>query len=254
MKSALTLMALTLVGVSLLVASGSAGFRQDEKEIATPIREGVMTERQREHSKLYQQYRTDKKLRDINVPGTSDVKVGAGTSLPMGDPSAAPFNRNSFLMRLACNADAVLVGLVNDKTSQLTEDEGFIFTDYGYVVEAILKNNGAAPAQVNDAITITRPGGAVRLNGRVFRAEDESFKMLSVNTRYVMFLRYIRATGAYQAINSKATFGLLKNGVQKLTSEWTGLENENDTAQFLGEVQAAANNCKAEKGEASSTM
>ena len=251
MKLVLTVLVVLTVGFALTVTipTGSARLQQSEKEIATPIREGVMTERQREHSRLYKEYKTEKKLRDINVPGTKDVRIAVGTGLPMGDPSAEPFNRNKFLRRLACDADAVVVGLVRDKTSQFTEEEGFIFSDYEVVVQEILKNNTTAPIQANESVIITRPGGAVRLDGRVFQAEDESFKPLNMNSRYVLFLRYLPATNAYRAVNSKAAFVLLNNTVHKLTVEWTGFEDENDAGRFLSDLHAAVLSCKEEKGQ-----
>ena len=136
---------------------------------------GVITEKQKEHSKLYKDYKTGKKLRDLTIE-IGDVTLKRKVGLYGGDPSAAPYNFQTFLQDQARNAEAVIVGRVTVSTPQLTEDEDYIFTDYDLVVEEVLKDNPAAPIQTNSNLTLTRPGGLVRLNAHIVEAIDESFQ------------------------------------------------------------------------------
>jgi len=90
---------------------------------------------------------------------------------------------------------------------QQTEQENFVFTDYEITVEEAIKNNTVAPIQVKSAITVTRDGGVIKLNNRVFRAKRDDFDPPLVGQRYLLFLRFIPATGAYLAYGN-GTFQL----------------------------------------------
>jgi hypothetical protein len=105
----------------------------------TPIKGGVMTETQRRHSMLYEN-RRNRKLRDL--PSPLDLVV----STPWGSSPEENIRRtlDEFLRVSVCSADAVVVGIVKNKSSQLTDDGTFIFTDYEMTVEEILKNNSSA--------------------------------------------------------------------------------------------------------------
>ena len=131
--------------------------------------------------------------------------------------------------------------MVKSKSSQLTENGEFVFTDYEVMVEDVLKDNPAAPIQPNANITITRPGGTVQLNGHNITALDEAFKPLNVEGHYLLFLRFIPATGAYKAVSSAGTYELKENKIIKLTEEPLplGLETGHDAGAFITGVRRA---------------
>lgn len=197
--------ALTVVpGIANQSQGTSASAKPDE---ATSIQEGRMTDSQREHSKLYKGFGTGKKLKDVAVEIRCGVKVKRNTPLPVGEPGPAS-TFSEFLRGLACNADAVVVGVVKDKASQLTEDGDFVFTDYQLGVEEVLKDNASAHLMPNISITLTQPGGRVRLGGYIIEAEDASFRSLIIGGRYTLFLKFIPSTGAYASLNSVSSYEL----------------------------------------------
>ena len=200
-KIVLVLFAVIIVGGATALATFQVQSQKDAKgqEQATVIQEGQMTERQRQHSKLFKHSGT--KLRDIAARQTGDIQVEEGAGLMMM-PETVP--QRPIFHSAVCNADAVLIGIVNDKSSQLTEDERFVFTDYEISVEEVIKNNAGAPIQVASAITATRDGGVIELNNRVFRAKRDDFDPLLVGQRYLLFLRFIPATGSYLAYGNGA--------------------------------------------------
>ena len=152
-----------------------------------------MTERQRQHGKLFKH--AGRKLRDIATRQTGDVEVEEEVGLMMVLPQTGP--QRPVFQSAVCNADAVVIGIVNDKSSQLTEEENFVFTDYQITIEEVIKNQPVAPIQVASAITGTRDGGVIELNNRIFRAKRADFDPLFVGQRYLLFLRFIPATGSY---------------------------------------------------------
>lgn len=170
------------------------------REEPTPIRPGVMTAKQRAHSKLFRGYAGEvtrgKKLSQL-VAERGDVRLVryAGTPILPRSP-----NGNDFLQKLACEADAVVVGEVKSKFSQISEEGAFLFTDYDLSVQEVLKNASRAPIPPAAEVTVTRTGGAAKLNGHTISTVDLAQKPLAVGGRYLLFLRLIPATGAYSSL------------------------------------------------------
>ena len=139
-----------------------------------------------------------------------------------------------------CNADAVVTGTINSKSAQLTEEENFIFTDYQFSVEEVLKNNALAPIEVGSAITSTRDGGAVKLNNRTLRAKREDFDPPMVGQRYLVFLKFIRETDAY-LMYGNGVFQLDGSKVIALGSASREVllnEGSKDSFSFLAEIRS----------------
>ena len=204
-----------------------------------------MTPKQKEHSKLYKkefENRRDKKIKDIAASGVGDVSVVIMAEGGIDSPYTPPFNLSSFLEKSACEADAIIVGTVKSKDSQLTEDGEFIFTDYEMSVSQVLKDNAAASISIGSDITVTRAGGEMRLNGRKVTATSEYFEPLTVGEQYLLFLRFIPATGAYKAYNNRGSFQLRNNKIIALTKESLPgeLRSGNDATSFLSNVRIAS--------------
>lgn len=191
----------------------------------------------KEHGKLYKEFEHGPKLADLTAQGAGDVTVVEDSPIPVGPGYTPP----PFLNAIACEADAVVVGVLGGASaSDLTDDGHFIFTDYELTVEEVVKDNAAAPLRQGGGIVVTRPGGEVRLNGRSVRALDDAFKPFAAGGRYVLFLRYVPATGAYRAFGS-GSFRLDGDRVVKLgdaASQWGRVEDEK--APFMADVHAAA--------------
>ena len=241
-----------VIPITLLLAAVSMAqlvFSSQRKEIVekdkpTLIQKGVMSEEQRKHSKLYNEYSTGQsRITDLLALGKPAL-VRVFPPTPALNQAGTPFR--SFLKRLSCNADAVVIGKVESKSSQLTEKEDFIFTDYEMRVVQILKDNTSAPILSESTITITRPGGAIELDRRRGEAIDESFQPFKVGKHYLLFLRAVTDTGAYRAIDSTASFTLGETKVTKLTKEVLQLTGEvDDPIGFVTEVRSSIADCGA---------
>ncbi len=169
-------------------------------------------ERQKIHSTLYPWHDSGKKLREIN-PG-KDILIMTG-------PAARVFTRGSIPPKPACVADAIVIGVVKDQSSALTEREAFIFTEYTIAVDKVLKTNPAAPISSGDSIIFTRPGGTLVLDGRKAVLSDEDYPLLHLARRYLLFLRFIPQTGAY---------GGLRPGPDGVSVDDVSIENPDEKA------------------------
>lgn len=247
-KTILVLLAVvSLIAVSTAIATLRVKGQKtslSKKEAATPVQDGVISEKQKQHRHLYKEYKGAGKLQDLVDRETNNSHDGLTVALITGPPELSPQGMTAtpakVLDKLAAGADAIVVGVVKNKASQLTENGTFIFTDYGLLVEEVLKDNQAARVAPQTTLTITRPGGKVALNGRVVTAVDRSFKRLAVGGRYLLFLRYVPATGAYQAINDKGSFEIDNNKVAALTEMPDSLFNdEMDASSFINGVRTA---------------
>lgn len=165
----------------------------------TPVEEGVITEKQRKHSKLYKVDGPNRrKLRDL-VSGRTEVDVveeAGDVQIPR------VLYLDKYLRKISCQSDAVVIGTVSNKSSQLIEQGTFAFTDYEVAVSQVLKDNSLSTIQPSSVIVTTRSGGSVRLNGRVVRALDYREEPLEVNEQYLLFLKYLPETGAYRPAGS----------------------------------------------------
>jgi hypothetical protein len=224
-------------GLTHLISSGAAEKQQKEK--ATSIEVGVMTEKQREHSKLFDTYRTNRRL-DIppgpkDPAGKSEMQAYVEPPIEAVAGDAPSLSFEDFLKNLTCTADVVAIVAVQDKYSQLTESREFLFTDYTVEVKEIFRNNPSAPIQPGGSITVARPGGKVEIKGRVVSALDSSFQSLESGEHYLLFLKHVPATGAYQSLR-KGSFLLRDNELVKLTEEHLPGGN-NDVRPFTYSVR-----------------
>jgi hypothetical protein len=237
-----------VLGFVHLIPTGSA--ETPQKEAATPIELGVMTEKQKQHSRLYKRYNSDRKIFDLLKAQDGEVFIYRLAPLRAelsGSPQPTIYD---LLKRLTCGSDAVIVGTVKDKTSQITEDRSFIFTDYTLIVEDVLKNNKLAPIHLNSEITVTRPGGTILLNGRKVRALDESIPPLTAGEKYLLLLHHVHATEAYATNGSGETFQLGDNKIRSLQADSLNRVSEEYTpTSLINEVRSfATHNCDESKG------
>lgn len=246
-KTILLLLAVLIITVMTAIAAlrdqpqhSSAANKQEE---ATPIQEGVLSEKQKKHSKLFKGYdlaAKGKKLRD-RVAQEGDVNI----YWLVGDKRVPEsFNLNNYLKDFARQADVVIVGVVQNKSSQLIEQGSYIFTDYELTVEDVLKSNSTAPLQLNGDVTVTRIGGAVKLNGHVVRTIDYSEKLLRVGGRYLLFLKFVPEAGTYRSLRnslSDGSFQLRGNKIIQVSDLPLPFGGNAETAAepFIAEVRVA---------------
>lgn len=218
-----------------------------QREEATPVQEGVMTEKQKKHSQRFKGYddvTKGKKLREIMERTGNDVNVGRLVG-NMIVPNA--FNLPQYLQDLTCKADLIVIGKLKGKASQLNEEGTFTFTEYEISVDEVLKNNPAAPIKANK-LTVVRSGGTISLDGHNVTATDFSEKPLEKGGRYLLFLKFIPETGAYSSLNggsnlSDDSFRLFGNQLVQVSDQPLpfGPNNLSDSDAVLTQIRTAAN-------------
>src|ERR1700741_3320928 len=125
------LVVLTLALLTLLVGTVASLSREqsgsdESATVATPVQEGVLTGQQKEHSKLYDSYKGHGKISKL-VQKQNELTVTINPPLPVLSPGG---RQTDSLNTLVDKADAILIGSVTDKTSQITTNGTFVFTDY----------------------------------------------------------------------------------------------------------------------------
>jgi hypothetical protein len=235
------LVVLVLAGFSLTHLGSGDAAGHPQKEDPTPVQLGVMTDTQKAHSRLYGKYRRDKKIIDLlqREEGDIDLFRLAGLLAELGSaPLPSP---QELLRRFTCSADVVVLGVPKRKTSQITESEDFLFTDYEVEVHQVLKNTGNQVIQEYSEITITRPGGVIVVNGRKVRALDETIPLLRLGKSYIFFLNSIPQTGAYQAVEGGVSYSVKGKRLQKFSQDTEDrLTRYYTAASFLNEIRIVA--------------
>lgn len=153
-----------------------------------------------------------------------------------GLPNLSPGGRAPGIDELVKKADAIVLGTVYSKSSQLTDNGKFVFTDYEFVAEEVLKGTSA---KAQTTITVTRPGGKILLEGQQVEVRVESFRPLQTGGRYVLFLNEIPSTHAFQAVNQKGSFEVTNGRVEVLTDPSNDEKLGTDLVTFITNVRLA---------------
>ena len=211
-------------------------------EVATPVIDGELTPQQKEHSKLYEGFGWTEKIRDVLIKKQSGFAV-ASTACSFFSLEPLP----ALVVEQAEKADAVVIATFVSKSSQITTDGKFIFTDYALRVEEALKDNRSATIKTGRTITVTRPGGKVLLFGQTASYISLVFKPLQPGRRYLLFLTYLPSTGAYRDVDGNSSFDITDTRVVSLNegiSRWF----EKDLAPFITSVKEAIANDRTKGG------
>lgn len=227
--------------------SGANSEQSTKQEDPTLIQEGVMTDKQRKHSRIFKGFiyvTGGRKLRDL-IGNQNEIHV----EKEIGDVQAprGPDLRmylQTYFKKVICGADAIVIGTTVSKSSQLTDDGTFTFTDFEFSPEDVLKANSSVLLGVGNSITITRPGGSVKLNGRIIRGQDHNNEPLQVGRRYLLFLRLIPDTGAFQALDNSAFEDSFELNAERITQVSAkalpfGNQRPSDAVTFLSELRSA---------------
>lgn len=222
---------------------------EKERVDATPVQAKSLTEKQRLNSKhfaYYQEMRGDegitsfpaqakrlghKMIRTVVGPGLSGV---AGPKGERKDPK-------DFFAKIAQLSDLIIRGKVIKKTSQVTENDGFLYTDYDVSVQEVIKDNSAASVSHDSVITVAGPGGKVLLDEVVVIAIDENLLPLPINDHdVVLFLKYIPETGAYCLTQYSSAYELDGSRVEPLTHSSFPAGLIQNSASFLDIIRSVS--------------
>lgn len=222
----LTVMILVVCLISSSVSLRSQQQRPDrDDEVATPVKDGELTERQKEHSKLYEADERKEKIRDVLMKRPGELVLHNIVCFSVSPKPLPPV-----VNELAEKADAVVSASFVSKTSQITAGGTYVFTDYELRLEEVFKDNRSRPLKPEATITVTRNCGKVLLNGQIVRFTSTAFKPFLPGRRYVLFLSYLPSTGAYSAVDANSSFDITDTRVESL--------NENNTRRFERELGA----------------
>src|SRR5258705_312172 len=222
--------------------SGAIGRLQQEDVIH--IDDRGLTEREKAHSRLFQHHGSYD-MRALAKELSGDIIVEDEEPL-VAVQKNDPAQIQRYIVFTTCNADVIVVGRLKSKSPQFTEEGSFIFTDHELTVEELIKNYPNSSIQRGSSIQVTREGGALEMNGRVYRAIQRGFNPFVVGNRYLLFLRAIPSTGSYLAYVN-GSFGFEAGSLAPFGQ--FPPEEPRDTARFLAEINSvgAAGNCSASR-------
>lgn len=150
-----------------------------------------------------------------------------------------------FIRDKICESDAILVGRISEKESQLTAEEDFIFTDYTIVIKTILKDDGHESLARRGTVTVSRAGGRIKLDDRVLTVVDRSEKSLSIGDEYLLFLKRVSKTGAYTALKGSSSIPESPSKLRKLTESRIGeLPSGADQTSVIDLIERNVNSYK----------
>jgi hypothetical protein len=181
---------------------GAGGQIQPQGSLANT---NVTAQQQHEtHSQLFRGQNLET-IPDILAKTSGDIylRYDQPTGFPM-----APLNPPAYppypLVAFACTSDAVVIATAQTGESHLTSDQRFVYTDWKFAVEQVLKDNLRSPIAAGSALIVTRSGGKLEMNGRKIYANDVGFKDFKSGGRYLLFLDFIPQTRAYKAKEEKS--------------------------------------------------
>jgi len=149
-----------------------------QKEQPTILKNTARSVRQNEHAKMFKH--SGRQLLEIAATQAGDIEIIEEAGYVIQVPNSAPVVPT--FQSALCKANAVVIGTLQTKTSALTEQGNFIFTDYDVTVDEVIKNNVSSPIAVGSTIVTTRDGGAIELDQRIFRATGSDFNPPVIET------------------------------------------------------------------------
>ena len=239
---AIAVLLLIVLSLAHSISTNSASSTQKPKFDAAAKEEGEatpftpMSQSQQEHGRLYRSYTgVGRRLTDLARERGEDVTIAVDPPLQMTQPEGENGHEN-VLESLARRVNAIVVASVKDKTSMFNEGETFLFTEHKVRVEEVIKNNPSAPIDPGSEITIMRAGGKVLVDGRTVVAIESTVKPIRVGATYLLFLKWVPTTGAYQSISP---FELKGNKLIALDTLQHDFQGERDATAVLETVRKA---------------
>jgi hypothetical protein len=135
------------------------------------------------------------------------------------------------MLRLACDADTVVVATVSASRSAITPSGNFVFTDLVLKVSSVLKGSPG------DDIIVTRPGGALTVDGHSVEVSVVGFPPFKSGTPYLLFLRYLPQSNSFRAFKDGSF--VLTPFPATLDGQRLGMNSASSATGFLTEVRAA---------------
>lgn len=238
LAASLTLVSLLFAFVTFKPQAQDRNQQQDE-DPPTTVQRGIMTEKQRKHSKLYRR-QTSPAANLISESGDVDwiILDHEDTTDHRGQ---SPPSQVEYLQKLTCDSDSIVIAKVKNKASQLTEHFNFVFTDYDLNVEQVLKNDSNLDIQTIKNITLHTPGGAVKVDNRTIKIKFERKTPIRVGGEYIFFLDYLSDSDSFRLSSARGVF--LVSGNKIKTPQNAYVESTDNKADFISLIAEAATKC-----------
>lgn len=125
---------------------------------------------------------------------------------------------HDFLRTLPTESVSQTHDVTSDSHQQLSDKPGMVhesttvFSDVTVRVAEVLASRSGSRVTGGSEITVTRPGGKVRLDGVDYSATHLSFPPLKVGTQYILFLTYIQQSDSFKTKDPDAAFAITDEG------------------------------------------
>lgn len=244
-----------VVGLGLIVAGGAGASRLSQKDIqrqryqaellgATPVQLGTLSERQRIHSKLYDDFSRHQgaMISELVTPYQNQgIVYGMYTNVNTPRLSAKNETPDNYFAALASQSDLVIRGEVTNRISQITEDGKFLFTDYDIRIEEVLKSDSNTLLSPGKTITVTFPGGKVLIGDVIVKTGGNGIpSVLEITNKVLIFAAAVPTSGAYKLARYDGGFEIDDASVRALAGDVPASYLENSKS-FLKTVRAISN-------------
>lgn len=190
-----------VIAFVLLFAASVVTAQENQSPKVSPAPPSQVTpEMQDEHAKHYRFVFT-------SLAGVPDVD--AAIALPVNknrekvtitlNPASRPEvdgGSRAIVVFATDRANVIVVGRPVAVHPHLTSNRSFVFSDYEFYVDRVLKNDGAP---LGSMIVVGCPGGILDYRGKIVETVYPNFEPFSLNDTYLLFLTRIPETGAFQA-------------------------------------------------------
>jgi hypothetical protein len=202
------LLAVCLIAVAVAQLDTRAQERPDRvtpPDRTTPILKR-MTKAQRVHARLYTGPRYNQGGRLLDRGQSVHISID-GLSQP---PTLTTSGR---LSQLLCASDAAFIGLVQSVDVWPNEDGSFLFSEYAVNPSEVFRSAAGGAVAQGRALTVVRPGGQMMVDGTEVSASIDTLPPLRLHERYLFFVKYIPATGAYETSVAEDALGIQGSSV-----------------------------------------
>lgn len=215
--------------------------QKTKEDSPTIIQPGVMTAKQLKHSKLYEEESLLLQPSLLNkTENTVYVTIFSGPILTENNLK----NKTEILQKVSCKSDVIVSGKIKNKSSQITENQSFVFTDYEVEIKDVIKNYSALDLANTKNLNLTAKGGAVKSGDRVFKVIVERSVPLLVNNDYIFFLNYLPDSQSFRLTNEQSLFQIFPDANNVVFEQQEGKSLSEDLETFLKSLrQTTTNGC-----------
>jgi hypothetical protein len=122
--------------------------------------------------------------------------------------------------------DLVVVAKTGKGKSHPTVDQGYLYSDWQFTVDQVIKDKSTALVKAGNAVIVTRPGGVLEIAGRKFYAQPKDFRDFVPGEELLLYLKFVKETGAYSLHQptyfavSEETLKAAREGAGLSTGDW----------------------------------